>query len=377
MKICLIADAMSIHTQKWANYFATKGHEVHLISSSPGEGYTESIQLHQLTVPLPQKFWEVLRLINVLVRVFKARRLVKRIKPDIINTHFITTNGFLGATSGFHPHVLTAWGSDILLLQQQNLYWRSLGKYALKRADLVTCDSEVLKSGLVGLGVAPNSIKIIFHGIDTQKFKPQPDKGFRTGLGLQGASVVISTRSLMAIYNVEMLIRAIPLILKHTPQVSFIIAGDGEQKEYLEKLATSLGVSENVRFLGWIPPDELSSYLASADIYVSTSLSDSTSLSLQEAMACELAPVVTDLPANREWVTDGKTGFIVPVNDVSALVDRIIYLLENKKIGERFGKEGRKIIKKRAEYEKEMEKAEKLFEEMVRNWKSPGKKFRE
>ena len=143
-----------------------------------------------------------------------------------------------------------------------------------------------------------------------------------------------------------MLIRAIPLVLEHAPQASFIIAGDGEQKEYLQGLAKSLGVSENVRFVGWITPDELPVYLASSDIYVSTSLSDSTSLSLQEAMACELAPVVTDLLANREWVADGKTGFIVPINDVPTLVDRIVYLLKNEEIRQRFGKEGRKGLER-------------------------------
>ena len=366
MKICFIADAASIHTQKWVNYFARKGHEVHLISSSPGEGYIDGVQLYQLTVPLSQNSWVALRSINVLTRIIKVRRLVNRIKPDIINAHFITTNGFLGATSGFHPLVLTAWGSDILLLPKQNLYWRSLTKYALKRADLVTCDSDVLKRGLVGLGVTPDSIRIIYHGIDTQQFRHQPGKEVRARLGLQGVPLVISTRKLRPIYNVEMLIRAIPLILERIPQASFIITGDGEQMEHLERLTASLGVAENVRFVGWISQDELPGYLASADIYISTSISDSTSLSLQEAMACELAPVVTDLPANREWITDGENGFIVPQNDPQALAERIIYLIENKDIRQRFGKRSRKIIKERAEYEKEMEKAEKLYEEVIR-----------
>lgn len=366
MKICYIADAANIATQEWVNYFARKGHDIHLISSSPREGYLDGVQLHQLTVPLPQKFWVVLRSINALTRIIKVRRLVKRIKPDIIHAHFITTNGFLGATSGFHPLVLTAWGSDILLLPKQSFYWRFLVKYALKRADLVTCNSEVLRRGLVGLGVAPTKIRIIYNGIDTQKFKPQPGKEFRTRLGLQGVPVVISTRKLRPIYNVEMLVKAVPLILERMPQVSFIIAGYGERKEYLEGLAASLGVSENVRFVGWITHDELPAYLTSSDIYVSTSLSDGTSVSLQEAMACELAPVVTDLPANREWIKDGGNGFIVPINNPQALAEKIIYLIENKEIGQRFGKASRKTIKERAEYKEEMSKMGKLYESLVK-----------
>jgi len=282
----------------------------------------------------------------------------------------------LGVTSGFRPLVLTAWGSDILLLPKQNLYWRSLVKYALKRADPVTCDSEVLKRRLVGLGVDPTKIRIIYHGTDTQKFKPQSGKEFRARLGLQGVPLVISTRKLRPIYNVEMLVRAVPLILERIPQASFIIAGDGEQMEHLEKLTASLGASKNVRFVGWISQDELPGCLASADIYVSTSFSDSTSLSLQEAMACELAPVVTDLPANREWVKDGENGFIVPIDNPQALAEKIIYLIENKEIRQRFSKESRKIIKGRAEYDKEMRKVEKLYEEIVGEQKPSKKKFR-
>ena len=163
MKICFMADAISEHTQKWVNYFVGKGHEVHLISSRLGEGYIEGVHLYHLTVPLPQKFWTALRVVNVLTRIIKARKLVKRIKPDIINAHYITADGFLGAISGFHPLILTAWGSDILLLSKQSLYWRSLGKYALKRADMVTCDSETLRRGLVGLGVNPARILSLIH----------------------------------------------------------------------------------------------------------------------------------------------------------------------------------------------------------------------
>ncbi len=373
MKICFLADAIDIHTAKWVNYFARKGHEVHLISSSPGEGYVAGVRIYQLTVPLPQRFWAVLRLVNVITRIMKTRRLVRRIKPDIVSAHYITTNGFLGAISGAHPLVLTAWGSDVLLFSRFSFYWRCLGRYALRQADAVTCDSETLKAGLVELGVAPAKIRIIYHGIDTRKFKPQPGREFRDKLGLKGVPVVISTRKLRPIYNVEMLIRAMPPILAIVPETNFIIAGDGEQKGYLEDLAASLGVARNVRFVGWVTPEELAAYLAAADIYVTTSRSDSTSLSLQEAMASELAPVVTDLPANREWVTEGETGFIVPQNDVTALVDRTVRLLKNEETREKFGKEGRRVIQTRAEYEREMEKVEKLYEEMVGKGQPPGK----
>lgn len=364
MKICYIADAGNIHTQRWVNYFARRGHEVHLISYTFGEGYLENVRFHLLPTLLPRPS-AVSGYINSLTWSIKVRRLVRRIKPDVIDAHYITIYGYLAIASGFQPVVLTAWGSDILIAPKRKRLYRFLTKYALRKAKLVICDSETVRKELIKLRVDVSKIRIIYNGIDTQKFSPQRGKEFKNRLGMQGAPIIISDRRLGPIYNVEVLIRAIPLILEHAPQTSFIIAGDGEQRGYLASLVSSLGVSDNVRLIGWISHDELPNYLASSDIYVSTSLSDSTSLSLQEAMACELAPVVTNLPANREWITDGENGFLVPVKDIQALTDRIIYLIKNEEIRAKFGREGRKIIKQRAEYEEEMGKVEELYQQLV------------
>ena len=375
MRICYLANAESIHIQRWVNYLAGKGHEVHVLSPNPGEGYIQGVQIHQLTVPLPQKLWAALRSINVMVRIIKVKRLINKIEPDILDAHYISAYGWLAITSGFHPVVLTPWGSDILITPKQSFWLRSLVKYALKRAEMVICDSETVREGLLELGANPTRIRIIYNGIDTQQFSPQPDNQFKNRLGLHGVPVILSTRNLELVYNVEMLIRAIPLILEQASQARFIIIGDGKQREYLEELATSLGISENISFVGWIPHDELPGYLNSSDIYVSTSRSDSTSMSLQEAMACELAPVVTDLPANREWINDAENGFIVPIDNPQALAERIIYLIENKETRERFGKNSRKIIKERAEYEKEMDKVEELYQGLISSQKSSRKKL--
>jgi glycosyltransferase involved in cell wall biosynthesis len=373
MKICFIADAKVIHTQRWVNYFARKGHDIHLITIRPGEGYAEGVQIHLLPA-LDSLSWPGAGLYKAFVWSLRTRRLVGSIKPDIINAHFITTYGYLAVFSGFHPVVLTPWGSDILIDPKRNRLYRFLTGYALRRAEMTLCNSETLKKEVVKLGASPARVQIIYNGIDTSKFHRQPGTVLKESLGVNGGPVIISTRNFLWVYNLEMLIRAVPLVLRHTPHARFAIAGDGnaEQRQTLEKLANSLGVLENILFLGLVPHDELPDYLSSSDIYVSTSLSDSSSLSLQEAMACELAPVVTDLSGNREWVNDGENGFIVPQNDSQALAKKVIYLIEHEEVRGIFGRLGRKIIQERAEYEKEMEKAGGLYEDLVRAQKSPG-----
>lgn len=371
MKICYLAGADDIHTLRWVNYFAKKGHEVHIItnrlsSGRLGEGYSQCVQFHPLTTLIPQHRVKS-GYVNIPLQFIQVRRLINKIKPDVIHVHYLETNAFLAISTGFHPVVLTAWGSDILIVPKKSRLQKFLTQYALKRAELITCSGENLKEEMIRLGADHDKIRIIQHGVDTQKFNPQRGRKFRNRLGLQGVPVVISTRKLRPIYNVEMLIRAVPLVLEHEPQAIFIIASDGEQKKYLEGLATSLEVSENIRFTGWLPLEELPNYLASADVYISTSLSDGASISLQEAMACEVPPVVTEIPANLAWIKDGENGFLVPIDDIQTMADRIVYLIRNREIAEKFGKHSRIIIKERAEYEKEMGKVEKLYERLVRS----------
>ncbi|MBN1692634.1 MAG: glycosyltransferase family 4 protein [Dehalococcoidales bacterium] len=365
MKICYIADGSSIHTQRWINYFAARGHETHLIYWKTRPGYHQNVDIHLLKRLAPA-IWPVTRYFSFLQWIFRVRRLLKEIKPDVLDSHFVIDNGLLAACSGFHPYVVTAWGSDVLIFPRRNFIWRMVAGYVLKHADKIICDSDVVKTGLLSLGARPEEITKVYNGIDTGQFSPKKsDEALKNKLDIKGSPMVISIRHLRPLYNVEMLVRAVPLVLKQAPRARFIIGGDGAQRGYLEDLAAELGAAQNVSFIGYLPHDDLPGYLASSDIYVTTSRSDSSSQSLQEAMACELAPVVTDLPANREWITDGENGFVVPQDDPRALAEKIVYLIENSETRAKFGKINRKLIEDNSEYEKEMGKVEKLYESMM------------
>jgi glycosyltransferase involved in cell wall biosynthesis len=371
MRICYVADGASIHTQRWVNYFAAKGHEVHLVCWKLMPGYSENTHVHWLTRLAPG-IWPVSQYLSFLFWILQVRRLINRIKPDIVDGHFITVYGFLAACSGFHPLVVSAWGTDVLIHPRRNLLFKAIARYALEKADLVTCDSDVARAGLTELGVQPARIRVILKGVDTERFSPQQrSQELRKKLGIHQAPTVISTRSLEPVYNVEMLIKAIPVILNRVPETKFIIAGDGTQRSTLTDLADSLGVSDSVRFVGRIPHSELPAYLASSDVYASTSLSDTSHISLQEAMACQLAPVVTDIPANRAWIEDIRNGFLVPVNDIRALAHRVVYLLKDKKLHQQFGKANREIIRDKAEYEREMAKGEEAYRSLAEAGKRP------
>lgn len=370
MRICYSANGESIHTQRWVNYFASRGHEVHLISSRFTEkfmGYDNRVQMHPLVKLLP-RIWGLSGYLSGMLWLFQIRKIVREIKPDIVDAHFLVVPGYLGVASGFHPLILTAWGSDILITPKQNPILRLLTKQAIKRADCIICVSLVLKRELLSLGAAPEKTHIIPMGIDVQKFSPKPkDLVLLQTLGIADSPVVISVRNLKPIYDVETLIRAIPRVLQEVPKTKFIIGGEGEQRSFLESKAQALGVSDSVRFVGWIPHDELPKYLVSSDVYVSSALSDSLGVSTLEAKASGLPVVVGDLPAIREWTTDGDDGFIFPLGDYQALAESVVHLLKDESLRKRVGKAGRSVVMEKAEYKEQMTKVEEIYQELMKS----------
>jgi glycosyltransferase involved in cell wall biosynthesis len=364
MKICYVADGASIHTQRWVNFFARKGHKVHLIGWKVIAGYENNVQFHPLTRLVPE-IWAVSQYFSFLLWILQVRLLIKRIKPDVIHGHFVVPYGFLATSASLCPSVVTAWGSDVLMGAKG---WKGLLiKNSLKKADSVTCDAEHIMKVLKELGTNQEKISLIYFGTDTQKFSPgQRNEKLREQLGILNSPVVISLRSLTPLYDVESLVRAVPLVLKEVPEVKFVIAGDGEQRAYLNSLAGALKVSDRVRFVGQIVNTQLPEYLNLADVYVSTSLSDAgLSASTAEAMACGLPVITSDFGDNSKWVEDGINGFLIPLKNPEALAAKIIHLLLNSEDRTKFGHANRQVIETRNNYEKEMSKVEDIYHKLV------------
>lgn len=372
MKICYVADAESAHTQRWVRYFADIGHDVHLISTtSVAGGSIGKVKLHVIKMIRPH-----IRVVSfpakVLYSIIQVRKFIKEIEPDILHAHYITDFGFLGVLSSFHPFVMSAWGSDVRYDAKHNRIIKILAQYILKNADVVHVDADHMRDELIRLGVEKEKIRIIYYGTDTKRHSPEKkDESLKQKLGFADLPTVISTRNLEPIYDVESFVNAMPLILKEDPDVRFIIAGDGTQRDYLKDLAKSLGVSEYIRFVGHIPSNELPRYLASSDIYVSTAFSDGgLASSTAEAMACQLPVVITDFGDNRKWVKDSVNGFLVPLKSPEEIASKIIFLLKNEKMRLEFGQVSRQIIEERSEREKEMRKVESLYIELVQRYKT-------
>jgi glycosyltransferase involved in cell wall biosynthesis len=173
---------------------------------------------------------------------------------------------------------------------------------------------------------------------------------------------IISTRRLEPLYRVDTLLRAIARFSKSTElQFRVVVVGDGSQRGVLEKLSHELGVSETLEFTRAVSEDVMRKLLSEADLYVSCSMSDGTSVSLLEAMATGCLPIVTDLPANREWIDHGTNGLLFSVGDDAALADSLRRAAGDLSLRERSRRRNTAIIRERALWPENMSRHENLL----------------
>lgn len=360
MKICFLAGANSIHSYRWVKYFATAGHEVTWISLRPS-----------IFDPLPgARYYEVegaSGFFGLLRAAAKVRKLIAQARPDILHVHYVGTYGLMGLFSGFDPIIATPWGSDVLY-GKKSPFKRPFIAGILRRAAMVTCDAWHMRDEVMQLGVPAERIHVIFFGSDTERFFPRPSNSeFRTANQLGDSPVVISLRNFEPVYDIPTLLRAAPKVLKQYPDTRFLLVGHGTLEVELKSLVVRLGIAHAVRFVGFVPNDQLPHVLCSTNIYVSTSLSDAgISASTAEAMACGLPVVITDSGENARWIDDGKNGYLVPVKSPDALADKIINFLGSESLRKKLGSEGRKTILERHDYHTEMSKMEVLYQELLR-----------
>ena len=364
MRICYIADASSTHTQKWVNYFAQKGHDVHLISWKNGEGCVEEVQLHPLTRLAPRA-WGTSQYLSATLWLIQARRLIKRIKPDVLDAHFITAYGYLGAASGFHPLVVTAWGSDLLVATKSSRIRRRLAQWVMGRADYITCVTKELAGICLALGAEEDQTEVAPWGVDTSVFHPGDAAEAK-----KAGTKILSIRAMRPLYNPDDIARAIPLVLKNHPEARFIIMTYGCDPAALagfKKRVGDAGVDPVVEYVG-----ELKSDTAIADLYrraqiaISIPSSDGNPLSVIEALACGCVPVLSDLPSLHEWVTEGEEGLYIPLGDVNAIARAITSLIENDGMRNNIRRKGIHMVRQKADARILMGHYEEIYRSLIK-----------
>jgi len=290
---------------------------------------------------------------------------------DLVHVHISVPmgdiGGFLYAKRKNKPLIATThfdMGSykGIAIKSAYYFYTKLIAK-VLSYADVVISPSENYINESKFIKKYKNKVVVIPNGINIEDFDiPYSKEECREKLAfLPSEKILLYVGNLEPRKGPDILIKAMPRILKNVYDTKLVIVGDGVMRNELNNLAEKLKISERVKFTGFVHKSEKVLYYKSADVLVLPSLYEVFGIVNLEAMACNVPIVASKIGGIPDVVKDGENGLLVPPRDSEALADAIIYLLKNKDIRERMGENGRKLVEEKYTWKKVAEETDKLY----------------
>lgn len=377
LRIGVLGDFDGVHTRSWLRWPVARGHDVHAVSFYRPREPLEGVTLHVLREaapgepPVRRRAGSGSRASSLLPRSiarvahgarYRAsglRGVLRSIAPDIFHAHFVVEHGFYGALASVHPLVVTAWGSDVLVEPRRDPLSKLIARWTLGRADLVTSNSGYMAERIVALGVRASKVEVVTLGADRYDLERHADSVNLRPHDASRPETIISTRAHEPLYNVGEILDAYGEVARRRPGTRLVVANDGADSRALQSIAASS--PGRVEFVGVLDRTAFRDALAGAEVFVSVPSSDATSVALLQAMAAGAFPVVSDLPAVREWIEDGVNGIVVPLHRPDALATAIRRALDDHDLRRRAAAVNRAVVEERGLTETHMARLEELY----------------
>jgi glycosyltransferase involved in cell wall biosynthesis len=304
----------------------------------------------------PARLRDALRLLRSL------RDVLRNVQPDVLHAGPIQTVGLLAALSGFQPIVAMSWGSDLLRDAERNNMYRWVTRFVLKHSSVLVGDCSAVRQKSKDFGVPDDRIVTFPWGVDLQQFSPGEEGSLRARAGWEDAFVLLHTRSWEPIYGVDILVRAFIAAAQENPDLRTFLLGGGSLAGKVHAMFERAGMLDRVSFSGQVSHKDLPGYYRAADLYVSASHSDGSSVSLMEALASGLPALVSDIPGNREWVVPGEHGWWFPDGDADALAQGILQAVDQRERLSVIGRAARNLAEQRANWNENFQHLLKAYE---------------
>ena len=303
MKILYASEQYGPHDQRFLATIYEFGHQAVFWCAQPGQVNIDS---------LPP---------NVELAAGPLLAAIRNHQPDLVHAGPLHTCAHQAAKSGFRPLVAMSWGSDILYTAKRNPFARQRVRTTLAAADVLVADCQAVADAAARFGFPSQRTVQFPWGVDLARFHPGADDGsLRRRLGWQDTFVVLHLRSWEPLYGSETVLRAFLELAPAHPRLRLLMPGGGSLASRFQKLIARSGLAERIHLPGYLSQAELPAYYRAADLYVSASRSDGSSVSLMEALASGLPAAVSDIPSNREWV---QQGWVFPVGSPAGVASAI------------------------------------------------------
>lgn len=346
MRILYFSRDYSPHDHRFLSAIVDGGHSAFYLRLQSGVRMTEA---RPVPAAVEQVAWrgagERFRWRFVPRLVSEMKKVLNRVRPDLIHAGPIQDCALLAVLGGARPLLTMSWGFDLMQDAQRNPWMTWATKQALRGSTYFTSDSEVTRDRAIGYGVAPERTCVIPWGVDLAHFVPR-------GWSEAGAGpfTIFCNRSWEPRYGVEVLAHAFVQVARQAGDITLILLGGGSQGDIIRGILSDGGVLHRVRFGGQVAYGDLPTWYHRADLYVSPSHVDGASVSLMEALACGIPALVSNIPGNAEWVREGHNGWLFPDGDSGALAAAILAARAERETFSRIGPIARQTAEERADW---------------------------
>jgi len=359
MKIAMLANANVGHTIRWANALAGRGLELHLLTCHAAHAdLLPQVRVHRLLVPARLGYF---------LNAPQVRRLLERLRPDLLHTHYATGYGTLARLCGYRPLLLSVWGSDVYRTPDASAWKRRQVVRNLAAADWVCSTSEAMAERTRGLCPAIHNLSVTPFGVETDRFLPrrvQPD---------DGTLIIGTVKKLAAMYGIDVLIQGFAqcrrrLIQERHPiagRLRLRIVGGGPEHAVFRRLAHQEGIGDVTEFVGPVAHQRVPEELNKLDIYVAVSRQESFGVAVIEASSCGVPVVVSDVGGLPEVVVDGVTGFIVPSGNPASLAAALVRLVIDPALRCRLGDGGREFVLDQYRWEESVDRMLAVYQSLL------------
>lgn len=348
MRIIYFSKNYTSHDYRFLSSLSKTEHEVYYLKLEANKRQTEDR-------PVPETIHQLLwaggqsefRWRDIARFTLDLRRLIQSIKPDLIHAGPIQNCAFIAALSGFRPILAMSWGYDLVMDADRTAWMRWVTQYTLKRSAFFVSDADVSRRKAIRFGMDPEKTIIFPWGTDIEHFT---QKTFQRSHAK--TFTLFCSRTWEAIYGVDVLAKAFVRVGAINPDINLILLGGGSQGSKIRQILMNGGVMERVHFGGHVSQADLPRWYHMADLYISPSHVDGSSVTLMEALASGLPCLVSDIPGNKEWIQDGVNGWLFRDGDAEDLAEKILYAVRNRSLFEGIGAAARKTAEEKADWKK-------------------------
>ena len=352
LKVLYISRGYTVHDRRFLTSFAERGWQAshlplvgeRLEQRPPGSPVTTLEWDSELREPLSAADWKN--------REQNLRRMLQEQKPDVVIAGPVQSGAYLAALAGASPLVTVSWGTDILVDADRSPEMQSVTAQTLARSAGVFGDCRAVREAVKRhSGLTDEHIVTFPWGIDLDRFSPgESSLDLRARLGWETSEVYISTRTWEPVYAIDVLVEAFALVHADNARARLILLGSGSQEEHIRALVQDRGLESLIHAPGRVSHTLLPDYFRTANVYVSSALSDGTSVSLLEAMATGLPVVVSDSYGNLEWVEAAVNGELARPGDPESLAEAMLDVALDPKHAERMSRANVAVARERADW---------------------------